>query len=153
MGLQLRSAMLDDLDTLTDMNQQLIEDEGSPNPMSWIELRRRMQAWLQDSSWHADLLVREEDGEIIGYALYHFKKNPYFPIMDEVYLRQYFIKRDYRKQGFGLEGIQRLKESRFVGVDTIEIDVLESNSRGRSFWMKAGFQPYVINMRMQVGGE
>jgi hypothetical protein len=42
-----------------------------------------------------------------------------------------------------------LRETRFGDVETIEINVLETNRIGKGFWNKAGFEPYVINMRLQ----
>lgn len=52
------------------------EDEGSPNPMSLDELEQRMRDWLK-SGWHIDLLCIDKD--VVGYALYRFRQNEYFP--------------------------------------------------------------------------
>lgn len=86
MKLHLRSAEFKDLELLTEMNKQLIEDEGSSNPMSLAELRQRMKEWLQ-GSWNTDLIMNND--EVIGYALYCFKENQYDNEIKEVYLRQY----------------------------------------------------------------
>jgi len=145
MQLHLRGATIEDLELLTDMNRQLIEDEGSSNPMNREQLKQRMRDWLT-SDWKVDLLMSGED--VVGYALYQFRINVYRPEVREAYLRQYFIGRTHRKAGYGLQGIQLLKELRFKDAETIEIDVLESNRIGKSFWLKAGFEPYVSNMRM-----
>jgi len=48
-----------------------------------------------------------------------------------------------------VQGIALLKELRFKDVATIEIDVLEENRHGKSFWLRAGFEPYACNMRMR----
>jgi len=147
MLLQLKSALLLDLDELVDMNKQLIEDEGSANPMNTEQLTERMRTWMQ-SDWHIDLLMNNE--EIVGYALYRFKENQYRPEFKEAYLRQYYIKREHRKQGYGLAGIELLRSSRFKEISTIEIDdVLESNRIGKSFWARAGFVPYACNMQLK----
>ncbi|WP_158630037.1 GNAT family N-acetyltransferase [Cohnella sp. AR92] len=146
MSLLLRGVSEDDLDLLAEMNKQLIEDEGSSNPMNRQELKERMREWLR-SSWNADLLVLGD--EVVGYALYCYKRNQHDPNRREVYLRQYFIKREFRQRGYGLLGIERLRESRFKGIDTIEIEVLDGNSTGKSFWQKAGFLPYSILMKLE----
>ncbi|WP_372633644.1 GNAT family N-acetyltransferase [Cohnella sp.] len=145
MQLHLRGATIDDLELLTDMNRQLIEDEGSSNPMNREQLKRRMRDWLT-SDWKVDLLMSGD--AIVGYALYQFRFNVYRPEVREAYIRQYFIGRAYRKTGYGLQGVELLKEQRLKDAETIEIDVLESNRIGKSFWLKAGFAPYVTNMRM-----
>ncbi len=143
--LQLRKAGVSDIEILALMNSQLIEDEGSQNPMSIQQLEVRMLNWLKEH-WEIDLICESE--RVVGYALYQFRQNPYFQEQDEVYLRQYFISREHRGKGLGLEGIRVLKESRFNKASTIVIDVLESNSRGMNFWRKAGFLPYYVNMRL-----
>ncbi|OXS59817.1 hypothetical protein B1A99_09755 [Cohnella sp. CIP 111063] len=84
MQLHLRDATIDDLELLTDMNRQLIEDEGSSNPMNREQLKQRMRDWLT-SDWKVDLLVSGED--VVGYALYQFRSNVYRPEVREAYLR------------------------------------------------------------------
>ncbi|THF72875.1 GNAT family N-acetyltransferase [Cohnella fermenti] len=147
MDLQLRCAAEADLDLLAEMNKHLIEDEGSTNPMSLAELKTRMLDWLR-ASWQIDLLVH--GSEVVGYVLYFYKNNPYRPHRREAYVRQYFIRREWREKGFGLRGIELLKELRFKNVSAVEIDVLAANSRGRSFWQRAGFVPYAINMKREL---
>ncbi|WP_339276768.1 hypothetical protein MKY59_07115 [Paenibacillus sp. FSL W8-0426] len=147
MELELRRASLSDIDLLAEMNKQLIEDEGSMNSMSIDELKNRMSTWI-GTSYLADLIIARQ--ETVGYALYSFKQNQYDTNIKEVYLRQYFIVRKFRKLGFGLQGINLLKEQRFNDVDSIEIDVLESNTIGKQFWIKAGFKPSYTSMKMKV---
>ncbi len=144
MKLHLRSATLDDLELLADMNRQLIEDEGSSNPMNGDQLRQRMRNWLT-TDWQADLLIN--GGDVVGYALYQFRNNVYRPEVREAYLRHYFISRTHRTTGYGLQGMRLLQELRFKDVATTEIDVLVSNRIGNRFWLKAGFEPYATNMR------
>ncbi|GIO12347.1 hypothetical protein J19TS2_19020 [Cohnella xylanilytica] len=147
MPMQLRAANEDDLPELAVMNKQLIEDEGSSNPMGLEDLQRRMRDFLNDS-WQADLILNGSD--LVGYALYQFREDPFRPNLRHVYLRQYFIKREHRLKGYGLAGIELLREERFKGAESIGIDVLDSNLRGRRFWAKAGFEPYSIHMRLET---
>jgi hypothetical protein len=67
MKVQVQSAIESDLSLLTVMNQQLIKDEGSQNPMNYKQLRERMLDWIK-GDWHVDLLLA--DDEVIGYAVY-----------------------------------------------------------------------------------
>jgi predicted acetyltransferase len=138
MSICIRKATLDDIPLLAEMNKQLIDDEGSPNPMNVEQLEERMKGWFF-ADWNIDLLCF--DAEIVGYSLYHFKES------NEVYVRQYFIRREFRKRGFGQEGINQLSFHRFQHMKTITIDVLECNPIGMSFWRKVGFLPYCTTMK------
>jgi len=140
----LRKAQEADLPLLARMNKHLIEDEGSPNPMDHGQLEGRMRGWLF-SDWHIDLICRGP--EVIGYAVYRFRPNEYFPDQEEVDLRQYFIRREFRRNGFGLAGIRLLMKQRFKPGQTVIIDVLDGNTPGKNFWAKAGFSPYSITMK------
>jgi len=144
--IRIKAASMDDVGLLAEMNKHLIEDEGSFNPMDREQLQHRMRNWLK-TDWRADLLMHGE--ETAGYALYRFKENDYHPDIKEVYLRQYFIGREHRGNGLGLQGIMLLRELRFRDVNAIEIDVLEANRIGKSFWLRAGFEPYSCNMKMR----
>jgi len=108
MNLILHNANEPDLPVLARMNKQLIDDEGSKNPMSIEELERRMKGWLL-SDWKIDLI--SNSSETIGYALYQYIT--IFKEQKEVYLRQYYIKPDFRNQGYGHEGIKLLLANRF----------------------------------------
>ena len=145
MNLLLRRANESELTILAHMNKQLIDDEGSPNPMTVMQLEGRMRGWMH-SDWNIDLICNAE--EIIGYSLYQYRKNEYVYDEDEVYLRQYYIKPDYRNQGFGQAGIELLLEYRFKDIKTIIIDVLACNTRGMGFWRKVGFIPYSTIMKI-----
>lgn len=146
MTLRLQSAEISDLRILAEMNKQLIEDEKSSNPMGIKELEERMTGFLK-SSWEIDLIMSET--KIIGYALYQFHDEEYKGESKRVYLRQYFIRKEFRNKGYGIAGIELLKITRFKDVKRIEIDVLESNPNGQRFWRRAGFKTYYTNMRIE----
>lgn len=142
--LKLVKARESDLSVLTQMNKGLIDDEGSSNPMTIPELEERMKGWMQ-SDWEIDLICK--DSVVIGYALYQYRWNQYIQDEKDVYLRQYYIKPAFRRQGIGKEGIKLLNEKRFRDVTTINIDVLSCNQRGIEFWKNVGFIPYSLTMK------
>jgi ribosomal protein S18 acetylase RimI-like enzyme len=144
LSLELVSATESDLASLAQMNKGLIDDEGSQNPMTIYELEKRMRGWLI-SDWNIDVIYK--NSEIAGYALYQFRQNQYFTEEKEVYLRQYYIKPAFRRQGIGHDGIILLKENRFNDAKTVTIDVLVENQRGLDFWRKVGFIPYSMSMK------
>lgn len=124
-----------DLGLLAIFNKQLIEDEQHENPMNIDQLKERMGDFLH-SDYKAFFFSR--DGRIVGYALVNIKRDPY-------YLRQFFILREYRRQGLGRESFNELM--RCLNVGTIDIEVLSWNQTGRKFWQSVGFNERSVYMR------
>ncbi|GKU78424.1 GNAT family N-acetyltransferase [Paenibacillus sp. L3-i20] len=147
MKLSINIATEADIRLLGRMNKELIDDEGSSNPMNVIKLEQRMRGFLA-TDYRADILMIEN--EPIGYALYRFSVSSANPQKQDVYLRQYFIERIFRGRGYGMQGIELLKNLRFASVDTLSIDVLAANTTGHQFWVRAGFQPYSIQMNTKL---
>ena len=145
MELTLRRATMDDVELLATMNQHLIEDEGSRNPMSIEELKGRMYDFIKEDC-QADLI--QLDSHAIGYALYQVRSDDYDPHLSVVYIRQYFICRDHRAKGYGKTAFQLLKETRFGNQVDFAIDVLATNPSGKRFWNSVGFEEYSTSMKL-----
>ena len=134
--MKIKKCVMEDIPQLAMLNKQLIEDEKSDNPMSVKELEERMLGFL-DSEYEAFFFVAEE--AIVGYALV---KNTCTPL----YLRQFFISRDYRKRHYGTEAFHALLKH--LGVDMLDIEVLPWNERGMRFWESLGFREISRYMRL-----
>ena len=128
---------LDDCGELALLNRELIEDEGSDNTMSVSELETRARHFLQTDARAFFFKIGEET---VGYALVRTKDEP-------MYLRQFFICRQYRRQGCGHTSFRLLLTT--LGISEIDIDVLSGNKIGIAFWLSVGFQARhsVISMR------
>lgn len=126
----------DDIPQLAVFNKQLIEDEKSDNPLSVSELEKRMENFL-DTEY--DAYFFEADSEIVGYALVKRTCSP-------LYLRQFFICREYRKNHYGTEAFQALLG--YLNVDSIDIEVLSGNEAGNCFWESLGFKEVSRYMRL-----
>ena len=133
--MQIRECNNQDVPQLALMNKHLIEDEKSNNPMRVEELEQRMQGFLS-SDYKAYLFV--EDESVLGYALVRHTSTP-------LYLRQFYIKREFRRQHYGKMAFEQLMK--YIQADTIDIDVLPWNERGRLFWKSCGFEETCISMR------
>ena len=127
----------DDIPQLAVFNKQLIEDEKSDNPMSVKELESRMDGFLKTEY---DAYFFEVDKAIVGYALV---KNSCTPL----YLRQFFIGREYRKNHCGTEAFHALLN--YLNVDSIDIEVLSGNEPGNLFWESLGFKEVSRYMRLR----
>ncbi len=138
--MEFRRAGPSDLPVLAELNHQLIRDEGHRNQMTVSELEGRMQAWL-DGEYQAH--VFQLDTSIVGYALYREDD-------DSVYIRQFFIRPDFRRQGHGRRAFEWL--AKHVWTNRImRLDVLVGNHVGIAFWRSLGFDDYCITMELDEG--
>ena len=94
-----RFAAMSDCRLLSELNYQLIQDEGHRNRMTVLELEQRMRGWL--SNEYRALVYEEGDG-VVAYAL--FREKP-----EEIYLRQLFVVRHRRRQGLGRRAVEILR--------------------------------------------
>jgi N-acetylglutamate synthase-like GNAT family acetyltransferase len=125
-----------DIETLAELNKMLIEDEKSDNKMNAAQLKERMKDFL-NNGYKAYYFVRD-NGDIVGYALCDFTKDP-------LYLRQFFVKREERGKKLGKEFFKKLVEH--IQRNDIEIDVYEWSETGKKFWESVGFEKRYIHMR------
>ena len=91
----IKKCSLLDLKELAQLNKQLIEDEKSDNAMNFEQLQKRMQDFLK-SEYDAYLFMEEDC--TAGYALVRHTAKP-------LYLRQFFIARNFRRQGKGRSSV------------------------------------------------
>jgi GNAT superfamily N-acetyltransferase len=145
MSLSLRPATRADLPRLATMNKQLIEDEGSPNPMTIADLQERMAGWLNER-YHIEMIL--DDNAIVGYAIYAIRKDAHFSDRQVVFVRQFYLEREHRRQGIGKRAFKLLADTRFPINCTISLDVLAANPNGQRFWERLGFQPYYVNLKL-----
>ena len=133
-----RAATLDDCSQLAELNHQLIRDEGHRNPMTVPELERRMRNWI---SGEYRAIIYEDDGEIVGYALFREQAQ-------EVYLRQLFVVRHRRCQGLGRRAVEMLRSQVWPKTKRLTVDVLVSNKRAINFWRAVGYSEYALSLEI-----
>jgi GNAT superfamily N-acetyltransferase len=121
------------------MNQQLIEDEGHRNAMDLAELETRMRSMLA-GGYTATLFERGR--HLVAYALWI--EQP-----DWVYLRQFFVRRDYRRRGIGSQAVRVLADEVWPECKRIRVDALIGNRPAQEFWRAVGFTDYLITLEME----
>jgi ribosomal protein S18 acetylase RimI-like enzyme len=146
--LTLRPATAADVQLLADMNRQLCDDERSRNPMTIAELAVRMEKWLSED-WQAVLF--QEPSQVVGYALFQIGADYYDPVVPEVYIRQFFIRREHRSRGLGRQAFDLLARQCFPTGARVHLDVLATNPNGQRFWESLGFQSYSTALRLEPG--
>jgi GNAT superfamily N-acetyltransferase len=117
------------------LNHQLIQDEGHRNPMTELQLAKRMRLWLGRGGYTAVLFA--EDGAVVAYALY--REAP-----DEIYLRHLFVVRHRRREGVGRRVMQTLRRQIWPGGKRFTVEVLCHNTAGIAFWKAMGYQEYSL---------
>lgn len=148
MDIGFRKAEAKDIPILAQMNQALIRDEGSENPMDLSQLNERMRGFLAGEYRALILLCWDA---VMGYCLYkpeNMRDGRY-----DIYVRQYYILPEYRRQGLGRRAFRILADNEFQTARHIELDVLESNAAGRSFWESAGFAARYRHLRYRREGD
>lgn len=136
--MEYRIATENDLDLLADWNQQLIRDEGHRNRMNISQLRDRMKEWLT-SDYTA--VVFSISAEPVAYALFRAGA-------DEIYLRQFFVRRDKRNQGLGRRAVAILKEKLWPESKRLTVEVLCPNYSGIRFWRSVGYKDYSLTLEI-----
>src|SRR5258708_6745048 len=130
--MEFRAATASDVELLAEMNAELIRDERHRNPMSQAELADRMSAWLAGE--YRAMLFGDRAGRSFGYAL--FRGEPEY-----VYLRQFFVRPQFRRLGLGRAAIAWLHQNTW-NRGRVRVEVLSANVGGIAFWRNAGFSDY-----------
>jgi GNAT superfamily N-acetyltransferase len=131
-----------DVPLLAELNQQLQIDESHSRRMQRPELERRMAEWLETGGYEA--VIFERDDRPAGYALFRRESAP-----EHVYLKQFFVCRDCRRQGIGRRAMEWLAAHAWRDAPAIYLDVLVNNDRGIAFWQAVGFRGYSITMELK----
>lgn len=136
--LQFRFATASDAELLAQWNHQLILDEGHRNRMTVPELADRMRGFLT-GEYKAVLFAR--DGSDVAYAL--FRESP-----SEIYLRQLFVCRDFRRQGIGRAAVGLLRSQVWPSEKRQVVEVLVANEAAVAFWRSVGFVDYALTLEV-----
>jgi RimJ/RimL family protein N-acetyltransferase len=138
MRLHYRIATLADVPLLARMNQHLREDEQSRWVLTMAQLESRMRGLLDDDY---TAVIFENSETAVAYALYQ-------PVEGGIYLRQFFVSRDYRRRGIGREAIHLLMSDVWPPNARLTLDVLVHNQRAAAFWKAIGFSEYAITLEL-----
>ncbi len=137
-----RTASEGDLPLLAELNQQLIHDEGYPNPLSVTELEYRMRGWLI-RAYTAVLFLNE--AKVVGYALYRSHDSG-------IFLRQFFICRAERRRGFGRAAMGLLSGRIWPDGAVVSLEALCANKAAIAFWRAVEFEDYTLTLRRRTPG-
>ena len=135
-----------ELTLVAKLNQQLQIDEGARLRMSVEQIEARLRGWLAE---RYRVFIGRHDGEVVGYLICIEEDDPCPPGRRMMYIRQLFVTRDARRQGFGRAIVERFIVERVPEGMPVEMDVLTNNTNGRAFWEAVGFVPRLTRMRRE----
>lgn len=148
----IRSASIEDLETLKTFEQEVITYERQfasnlkADPIHYYDLG----SLFENEESH--IIIAEMDGNIIGsgYALIKASK-PYKTPEKFVYLGFMYVIPSFRGRGINGMIIDNLIEwGKAKGHSDYQLDVYAENSYAISAYVKKGFQPYLLNMRLDL---
>lgn len=125
-----RKATEADVPLLADLNRQLSEDDGTAALRPRVNFEERLRARL---GGRYTAVLFELDDTPIGYALWRDNEGR------GIYLRQFFILRDRRRQGLGRRAFELLTREILPPDTDITLEVGEQNPAGLAFWQGLGF--------------
>ncbi len=138
--MEYREASPADVELLAHLNQHHIRDEGHRNPMTLEQLQLRMENWLR-GEYQAVLF--DHSWETVGYAL--FRDNA-----EVIYLRQFFVTAQHRRQGLGRQAIEWLSSHHWRDAPRVRVEVLVGNEEAIAFWRAIGFVDYCLTLERPV---
>ncbi len=106
--------------------------------MSLPQLRERMKGWLEGEY---KALIFELGSAPVAYALYREGTT-------EIYLRQLFVERGYRRQGIGREAVSVLQGQVWPPGKRLTVEVLTANVPAVAFWRSVGYTDYCLTLEI-----
>ena len=108
-------------------------------PFDEVPARAAMEKVATDKALGRVWLIQQAE-ESIGYIVltlaYRLEYRGYYAFLDELYVRA-----DKRGQGIGTKAIEFLKQTcQSLGVQTIQLEVKQINSKASALYQKAGFK-------------
>lgn len=101
-----------------------------------------------------DILVAEEAGALLGFAILHRVHRPETPFMyprDYLDVDEFGVDAAHRRQGIGTALVNFLRDyARAQGFDRVELNMWEFNREALAFYEAAGFTTYRRYLEMKL---
>jgi ribosomal protein S18 acetylase RimI-like enzyme len=109
------------------------------NEMSDDEICKRMESFITGDVYKVHVLENNAK-DIIGYCVLDITRSPN-------YMRQLFIKREYRNHGYGRMLLEKAMEEHQL--NEIDLEVMIWNEGAIRFYEHIGFKPRYMGMRFK----
>jgi len=127
------------IEDLKELTKQLVEGLGQefdPKRFDW-GIRRRLYDPLQR---HGILIAIDEDlNKIIGMIIAELRIDPFGK--SEGYIKQFFLKEDYRSKGVGHDLLEKaLEHLKKIKVEKIKVNIKEKATKASKLYEKMNFK-------------
>lgn len=140
MPLTFRFATGSDLPLVAQMNEELLQAQGSTHEMSVRELVDRLAKWLAEGH---RIVLWELESQPIGYALFSYGER-----LGErlVYLRHFLVKKEHRRKGYGRRAMQHLQREIWPRGIPVYVDTSYTNRDALEFWESLQFEIFSLTL-------
>lgn len=150
-----RKAILDDISAIAPLYRILFKEMAELQPAFWrpAEMPRTFILELIEGK-HSDILVAEEEGVVVGFAVVQDRDTlPFNPIIPNryAYLMDMVVDPAHRGKGLGsalLAAVDNWAKER--GCRWVELNVLEENTAARRLYERAGLSCGQRTMRKML---
>lgn len=158
MEIHYRKATLDDLQSIVNIYNEIIEEGGYTADLDCYSVSQKVEWFEQISQFPYNVFVAYVDNNIVGY----FYLSPWRKGrrgLDKVAEITYYLKNEFRGYGIGKEMIRRcIDEATGNGLHHLIAVLLDENVRSRNLLEKFNFKivghlPNVANLRNQTCGQ
>ncbi len=149
----IRPAKIEDLVTLLDFEQKIIEAERPMDPTLKTEEKINYYS-IKDYilSTHTEVVVADIDGEIVGSGYGQIRdRKEFFKQKQLGYIGFMYVKEEHRGKGISQAIITYLCNwFKIKGLEEIRLTVYDKNPRAIRAYEKSGFEKHLIEMRLDL---
>ncbi|MHA1689287.1 MAG: GNAT family N-acetyltransferase [Promethearchaeota archaeon] len=138
-NIKIEIATPEDIDSLKELTKQLVEGLNQKFEIKRFDwgIRRRLYDPLQR---HGILIAKEEStNEVVGMIIAELRIDPFGS--SEGYIKQFFIKNEYRGKGIGRLLLQKaLEHLKKIKVEKVKVNIREEAKRAADLYNKMNFK-------------
>ncbi|WP_050355455.1 GNAT family N-acetyltransferase [Gottschalkia purinilytica] len=150
MKYNIREMKAEDIDTVASLYKQMYQEQktmGMVFDFNEETLDSRLQIYLK-SKFNMCLVLEDIDGQVVGMAINSLVKipNKYTLENDKLigFIDDVYIEKSHRKKNLGGLLVKEVeKRFRDLGINYVELNVLNENSVGKMFWKSLGFNDVI----------
>lgn len=138
-NINIEIASPDDIESLKELTKHLVEGLGQDFEIKRFDwgIRRRLFDPLQR---HGILIAKDDNtGEVVGMIIAELRIDPFGS--SEGYIKQFFLKKEYRSGGIGLLLLRKaLEHLKKIKVEKVKVNIREEARRAANLYDKMNFK-------------